>query len=218
MKHRKIIGVVATVMLLTCLAVVPVMAQAPPPAPCTFVGTVTLDGVSVVEGTTITAELADTGAVVGTTSTYIRDSVSKYFMPVEQIEGVPAEGAALNFYVDGYLGGSSSWEAMSVKTVNLAATSGVGPTTYTLTTTVSPAGSGTVSPSSGTYVAGTVVALTATAASGYTFNYWGGAASGTSRSTTVTMTSNKSVTAHFKSVGPTPEYATFADWINAIFV
>lgn len=70
---------------------------------------------------------------------------------------------------------------------------------YTLTTNVSPAGAGTVSPSGGQYVDGTVVTLTANPASGYYFDHWGGSASGTNPTTTVTMNSNASVTANFVS-------------------
>jgi len=68
---------------------------------------------------------------------------------------------------------------------------------YTLTVNISPSGTGSVSPSGGQFVDGTVVTLTATPASGYLFDYWGGAASGSSPTTTVTMNSNASVTAYF---------------------
>ena len=71
---------------------------------------------------------------------------------------------------------------------------------YTLSTSVSPSGSGSVSPSSGTYDEGTQVTLTASPASGYTFDHWGGDASGTSSSTTITMNSNKSVIAYFAGI------------------
>jgi gliding motility-associated-like protein/uncharacterized repeat protein (TIGR02543 family) len=68
---------------------------------------------------------------------------------------------------------------------------------YTLTTTVSPAAGGTVT-GGGTYVEGSAAILTATPAAGYIFTGWNGDASGTSTSTTVAMTSNKSVTANFQ--------------------
>jgi len=77
--------------------------------------------------------------------------------------------------------------------------------TYTLTTSVSPSGSGYVTPSSGSYAAGTVVTLTATpnpnASRKYEYDYdfdcWSGDVGGTSTSTTITMDSNKNVTANF---------------------
>ncbi len=80
--------------------------------------------------------------------------------------------------------------------------------TYTLSVSVSPSGAGSVSPPGGKYESGLHVTLTATPASGYTFDYWDGAASGSSSTVTITMNSNKSTTAHFKVVKtpatPTP--------------
>ncbi len=73
---------------------------------------------------------------------------------------------------------------------------------FTLSTSVSPAGSGAVSlnPPGGIYDSSMGVSLTATAASGYTFDYWSGGASGTSATTTITMTSNQSMVANFKKL------------------
>jgi hypothetical protein len=64
-----------------------------------------------------------------------------------------------------------------------------------LTTAV--VGQGTVSPSSGSWACGTVIAIQATAASKYLFNGWSGALSGTTTPTTLTMSGNESVTASF---------------------
>jgi len=75
-------------------------------------------------------------------------------------------------------------------------------TSYHLSTSVSPSGSGSVSPGSGTYEAGSTVYLTAHPASGYEFDHWGGDASGTSPTTPITMNSDKSVTAYFKYSPP----------------
>jgi len=209
MKHRKkIIGVITAVMLLACLAAIPVMAQ---PPVCSFSGTVTLNGASVAAGTTITAKADDTE--VGTTDAYI-EGVSKYFMVIPQ--GTLTEGAALNFYVGDNLattsGDAATWEIGGTKTVNLAATSGA--VYYTLT--VTPTAGGSVSldppqPAEG-YAAGTVVELTANAAIGYEFSSWSGDASGTTAITYVTMNGSKTVQANFVSVGPT-EYPSFYDWL-----
>jgi len=75
-----------------------------------------------------------------------------------------------------------------------------GVTYYTLTTSVSPSGGGSVSPTGGTYAAGSQVTLTATPASGYSFSNWGGDASGSQNPITITMNSNKSITAYFTTV------------------
>jgi uncharacterized repeat protein (TIGR02543 family) len=72
-------------------------------------------------------------------------------------------------------------------------------TKYTLTTQT--VGSGTISrnpaATGNQYDAGTVVTLTASAASGYQFAGWSGDASGTSASISITMNANKTVTATF---------------------
>jgi uncharacterized repeat protein (TIGR02543 family) len=69
---------------------------------------------------------------------------------------------------------------------------------YTLIATASPLGAGYVSVSGGEYEPSDQVTLTANPASGYTFDHWSGGASGTSPTITITMDSNKSVTANFK--------------------
>ncbi len=72
---------------------------------------------------------------------------------------------------------------------------------YRLTTSVSPSGGGSVSPSNGTYESGSVVTLRATASSGYEFEHWSGDVSGTSPSIEITMNSDKSVVANFSKIG-----------------
>jgi uncharacterized repeat protein (TIGR02543 family) len=77
--------------------------------------------------------------------------------------------------------------------------------TYTLTTNISPSGAGFIYPSGGEYESGAQVTLTASPASGYTFDYWSGSASGTTSTITITMDSDKSLTAHFKTTPTVPE-------------
>jgi uncharacterized repeat protein (TIGR02543 family) len=76
-----------------------------------------------------------------------------------------------------------------------------GNTSYTLTTNVIPAGAGTINkyPDKPSYASGEEVTLTASANPGYTFDSWSGDVSGTNQTITVTMDSNKTVTAHFVS-------------------
>jgi hypothetical protein len=73
--------------------------------------------------------------------------------------------------------------------------------THVLTTTVSPAGGGTTNPSAGTHTIseGTVVTVTATANTWYTFDHWSGACTG-SGACSVTMDADRSVTANFTAI------------------
>lgn len=75
--------------------------------------------------------------------------------------------------------------------------------TYILTTSVSPSGAGSISPSGGEYESGVQVTLTASPARGYSFDHWSGSASGTSPTVTITMDSNRSVAANFKTTTQT---------------
>jgi len=81
---------------------------------------------------------------------------------------------------------------------------------YNLSTSVSPPGSGSISPSSGTFDIGVQITLTATPSSGYQFASWSGDVSGTSQTITIAMDSNKRVTANFvrQYVWVTPISAT----------
>jgi hypothetical protein len=75
---------------------------------------------------------------------------------------------------------------------------------FTLTTSVSPTGSGTIGATpapnctGGKYTSGTIVKLTATPNTGYTFSKWSGSVSGTKNPVSVTMNANKTVTGNFK--------------------
>ena len=75
--------------------------------------------------------------------------------------------------------------------------------TYTLTTTADPSAGGTVS-AGGTHDSGDTATVTATPNSGYRFDRWTGACTG-SGTCSVTMSADRSVTAHFELVSsPTP--------------
>jgi uncharacterized protein (TIGR02145 family)/uncharacterized repeat protein (TIGR02543 family) len=77
--------------------------------------------------------------------------------------------------------------------------------TYSLTTNLSVANSGTVSrsPNKEAYQYGEEVTVTATAASGYTFTGWSGASDSKEASIKVTMDGNKTLTAGFGKQGAT---------------
>ena len=70
--------------------------------------------------------------------------------------------------------------------------------TYTLSVNV--VGSGTVTPTSGSYLSGTVVPLSATPDAGWQFDGWGGDLSGVTNSVDVTMNSDKAITATFSLI------------------
>jgi len=72
---------------------------------------------------------------------------------------------------------------------------------YNLTIDVSPSNSGSVTPPGGQFAAGTQVILLAAPVNPleYEFDHWSGDLSDSTNPTTITMDSNKSVTAHFRS-------------------
>ena len=94
-----------------------------------------------------------------------------------------------------------SWTAISASVWAIAAVpinpAAAGPT-HNLTVAVDPDGSGTTSPTAGVhaYAEGSTIPITANAASGYIFDHWSGDCSGVG-ACSVTMTEDKSVTAHF---------------------
>jgi NOL1/NOP2/fmu family ribosome biogenesis protein len=90
-------------------------------------------------------------------------------------------------------------QASSPGTITL--TSNAAPPSYALTVTPSPLAGGSVgrSPDAASYASGTVVTLTAAAATGYHFVNWSGDLTGTTNPTTITMSTNRSVTAVFQA-------------------
>ncbi len=84
---------------------------------------------------------------------------------------------------------------------------------YTLNVTLNPVAGGTVakSPNQATYNHGTVVQLTATPKSGYTFTSWSGDATGTTNPLNVTMNANKNITANF-TLTPTVNLGTIVNY------
>jgi len=84
---------------------------------------------------------------------------------------------------------------------------------YTLTMNINPTGSGSVTrnPNKSTYVYGDVVELTANAATGCSFISWSGDASGTNNPVTLTIDSNKTITANFATTSVTPKAYDFGN-------
>lgn len=94
--------------------------------------------------------------------------------------------------------------------VEIAGTNSTGEE-FTLTVNTSVGGS--VSPSGGSYPEGTEVTLTATPDEGYVFDGWSGDASGTNTTISITMDSDKSITATFVEEN-VPVYYTLSVTIN----
>ena len=67
----------------------------------------------------------------------------------------------------------------------------------TLTVTLDGSGSVTKNPDLASYAYGTVVTVNAVPATGWVFSSWSGDLSGSTNPTTITMTTNKAITAHF---------------------
>ena len=77
----------------------------------------------------------------------------------------------------------------------------VNQTSFSLITSVTGSGTISRSPNAANYAAGTVVTLTATAASGFHFTSWSGDLSGTANPQSITMNANKNVVANFAADG-----------------
>jgi gliding motility-associated-like protein/uncharacterized repeat protein (TIGR02543 family) len=119
------------------------------------------------------------------------------------LKATPAAG----YIFTGWSGDASGTSATTTVTINSnkSVTANFQLQSYTLSTTASPAAGGTVT-GAGSYTYGTTATLKATPAAGYIFTGWSGDASGTSSSTTVTINSNKSVTANFQAQSSTTKY------------
>lgn len=123
---------------------------------------------------------------------------------VVQITAVPAAG---NGFVSwsGALSGSANPGSVTMNG-DKAVTASFGKC-YTLSATVSPAGSGTVArtpgpncPGGTKYIAGTAVQLAASPNGGYTFNNWSGGLTGSANPLNWTVTGDKTTTANFVKI------------------
>ena len=144
----------------------------------------------------------------------------------------PDDGRQLKIYLDEVLlttmnvpntGSYSTWQTTTVTNINISGGSNkilklenvnndydfnwiefvnTSSQNYTLTTSV--VGSGSITPVSGAYTADTVLSLNAIPGTGYEFDSWSGDVNGNSNPVSLTMNSNKSVTATFVEEGSTP--------------
>jgi hypothetical protein len=90
---------------------------------------------------------------------------------------------------------------------------------YTLTINTSGNGSVSKNPDQTSYTHGTEVQLTANAATGWSFNSWSGALTGSTNPATLTMDGNKSVTANFTETPPaTPTLSSPANGATGVSI
>jgi uncharacterized repeat protein (TIGR02543 family) len=125
-----------------------------------------------------------------------------YYGDVVTLTATPSVG----YTFDHWSGDASGSNVVTTVTMdgNKAVTAHFTLSQYTLTITVDPSVGGSVGAvPAPPYYYGDIVTLTATANTGYTFDYWSGDASGSNTVTTVTMDENKAVIAHFTHI----EYA-----------
>jgi hypothetical protein len=87
-------------------------------------------------------------------------------------------------------------------------------TQFQLTTAANPGAGGTISPATGWYTSGSVVAVSATAGTGYTFAGFTGALTGSTTPQNLTMNAAKAVTAQFNLSGGPPWYSSGGTWIH----
>jgi pimeloyl-ACP methyl ester carboxylesterase len=181
-----------------------------PGGTATAMATVTVNGVS---SFTITVARTGTGSGTVTSSpsgiacgaTCIASFASGASLT---LSASPANGSTFGGWSGACAGTSTTCTLTMNANKSVTAAFNTSPS-YTLTTSTAGSGSGVISPSSGSYPGGTVVTLTATAASGSTFGGWsGGGCSGTG-SCTITMNSNMTVIAIFNLSGSN---YTYANW------
>ena len=110
------------------------------------------------------------------------------------LQATAGSGYAFSGYSGDYVGTGNPVTVTLSQNMNITATFLAG-SGCTLTTAVT--GQGTIAPSSGTWACGTVIPIEADAAAKYLFSGWGGALTGSTTPTTLTMSANENVTASF---------------------
>lgn len=116
---------------------------------------------------------------------------------VQSLTATPSPGFVFSGWSGGATGTTNPLSVTMNANKSITATFTAVPT-FSLTTRI--VGSGTVSPASGAFNQGSTQTLTAKPASGFLFTGWSGDATGTTNPLTVTMNSNKTVTATFAAI------------------
>jgi uncharacterized repeat protein (TIGR02543 family) len=171
-------------------------------APSAASSTVFIDNVVIDASTATPTEYSLTANVVGSGSVAKNPNLALYVSGASvELTATPAVGYVFSGW-SGDLTGTTNPASITMdsdKTVTATFTL-IPPSEYTLTINTVGSGSVTKDPSQATYASGTLVQLTAVAASGYQFSGWSGALSGSTNPATITMDSDKIVTATFTQV------------------
>ena len=155
------------------------------PAPQTVVTTNPSGRSIIVDGVTYTAPQTFTWAV-GTSHTVNVASPQAGTAGVQYVYGSWSDGGAASHTVTGAA-------TATTLTANFV-------TQYSLTTSVSPAGSGTILPASGWHNAGAVLNVGVSNQAGYAFSNFSGALTGGANPQSLTMDAPKTVTANFTTL------------------
>jgi len=126
-------------------------AESPPNPPSRFAGSVTVDGVPVVAGTVITAQIGS--ASCGATSTFTSGAEARYVLDVPALDpgatpNCGTDGATVVFYIGALKANETgSWKNFDLTTLNLTATTPKSPSpTATTPTGGGSSGGGTAVP------------------------------------------------------------------------
>jgi uncharacterized repeat protein (TIGR02543 family) len=152
--------------------------------------------ITVTNGTIILREFTLTITLDGSGSVTKNPNQATYpYGTVVTLTAVPSTGWIFSSWT-GNLSGSTNPTTITM-TGNRSVTAHFTANQYTLTITTTGSGSVTKNPNQATYTYGQVVTLTAVPSSGWAFSSWTGDLSGNQNPKTITMNSNKAVTAHF---------------------
>ena len=161
---------------------------------------VALDGAADVSTYNLTMQTRDGGTTSPAPGTYNYSAGT-----VVNIEAIPNSGWQFDYW-EGSVDDPNSATTTVTMNGNKTVTAHFTCVEHTLTMSVDPPGTGTTTPSPGDTIVceGEQITVTATPAEGYEFVNWSGnVANPNSATTTVDMTSDQSVTAHFQAVSPT---------------
>jgi uncharacterized repeat protein (TIGR02543 family) len=157
---------------------------------------ITIDGNKAVTATFVKVGFTLTINVVGSGSVTISPQQPTYDPgTVVSLTAIPASGWSFSAW-SGDLTGNTNPGSVTMDG-NKVITATFTEDQYTLDVTLIGNGQVTKNPLQATYTYGTIVMLTATADTGWTFSGWSGDLSGTTNPTTITMDGNKVVTATF---------------------